>query len=398
MSIEIEIFKAGKRKASNGQQYDISIADLEEAVSNYNPITYRAPVIISHNTRGREDESIADSELCYGFPKKIKLVGDTLKAEFEKIAAPVIDWVRGGQLHSVSSSFYLPQSPNNPYPGKLALRHIALLGKTPPAVKGLLPLEMSEFPSFSSTASEGIIEFSYKKMFGYAAIADFFQRLREYLLEKEGIELADRILPLHEISMVREMAKDEITQDRIDEMTSMIRDLQAENARLRFISISEYEDMPTDFSEKEQELLSREQALLKREEQLEFNEVSSFVTNLVNIGKLIPAKSERTIKLLLATNNTEQIDFSEDETMTPRQALMRELSGATSLNLSGDIVSPHDDFINYSSGSPSLALPGASPESVKQDKAIRAWCVSNNKNPDDNADYSEGMFALGVLY
>lgn len=394
MSIEIEIFRAGKRPASNGQQYDISTADLEEAVSNYNPSVYRAPVIISHNTQGQDDKKVADSELCYGFPKKLKLIGRTLKAEFEKVADPVVSWVRGGQLHSVSSSFYLPHSPNNPYPGKWALRHIALLGKTPPAVKGLAPLELSEFANFSNN-TEGVVEFSIYKYMRYEAVADIFQRLREYLIEKESLELADRILPLHEINIIREMAENEITQARIDEMTQMIRNLQSENMSLRSSNYeSEYSE--EEYMDKEKLLEDREKALNAREKQLEFNEVSNFVTNLVNQNKLIPAKKDRTIKLLLATSNTDQIDFSEDETLTPRQALMRELSGVQSWDFSGEIVSSSDDFINYSDGS--VAIEGASPESVKQDKAIRAWCIQNKKNPDESANYSEGMLALNITY
>ena len=42
-----------------------------------------------------------------------------------------------GRFKKRSASFYPPEHPNNPTPGKWHLRHVAFLGAQPPAVKGL---------------------------------------------------------------------------------------------------------------------------------------------------------------------------------------------------------------------------------------------------------------------
>ena len=52
--------------------------------------------------------------------------------------------VQAGRFKKRSASFYPPQAPNNPTPGKWYLRHVAFLGAQPPAVAGLKDIQFSE--------------------------------------------------------------------------------------------------------------------------------------------------------------------------------------------------------------------------------------------------------------
>ena len=54
------------------------------------------------------------------------------------------DYVKNGLYKKVSASFYSPESKINPEPGKWSLRHVAMLGAQPPAVKGLKGFAYSE--------------------------------------------------------------------------------------------------------------------------------------------------------------------------------------------------------------------------------------------------------------
>jgi hypothetical protein len=54
------------------------------------------------------------------------------------------DLVKDGHYRKVSISFYSPDSAINPHKGKWSARHLALLGASPPAVKGLEPFSFSE--------------------------------------------------------------------------------------------------------------------------------------------------------------------------------------------------------------------------------------------------------------
>jgi hypothetical protein len=153
---EIEIIRAGTHTSANGIVVTFDRRDLEEIAANYNPSHFQAPLIISHDTLGIPDRQLAHSEFAYGAPKKLKVVGDRLRAVFDKIAPEFVQWVRDGKLLSVSSSIYLRNSPTNPTPGRLALRHIAGLGSSPPAIKGMTPLSLMEV-AFDESEGKGII-------------------------------------------------------------------------------------------------------------------------------------------------------------------------------------------------------------------------------------------------
>lgn len=162
----IEILRTGTHVASSGQRVSFTIDDLKEIAQSYDPQRYQAPLIVTHNTLGLSDQDFAVSEFVYGWPDSLKVAGNRLIAHYGKISDSVVGWVRQKMLKSVSASVYLRDSPRNPKPGFLGLRHVSLLGKTPPAIKGLAPLNLSEFrPGFSadfgSAVEEGAIEFSF---------------------------------------------------------------------------------------------------------------------------------------------------------------------------------------------------------------------------------------------
>jgi len=162
-SKEIEIIRTGTHTSSNGITVSFNRSDLEEIAATYDPSHFQAPLIISHDTKGMGDRQLAHSEFAYGAPKALKVVGDRLRAVFEKISPEFVQWVRDGKLLSVSSSIYLRGSPTNPTPGKLSLRHIAGLGKSPPAIKGMSPLSLSEL-TFDEP-EEGLVTLSESIVF-----------------------------------------------------------------------------------------------------------------------------------------------------------------------------------------------------------------------------------------
>jgi hypothetical protein len=476
---EVEIFIAGTRPASNGVLTTISPNNLQEVVDTYNPNFFRAPLLVSetvgHDIGNYSDTEVSKSkELCHGIPKKLKRVGSKLYAQFDKVSRNFSQWVRDRQIHSVSSSFYLPNSPNNPYPGQWSLRHIAGLGSTPPACKGLAPLpeppsdweEFEEYSiSFSDYENEGIADFcSCKNMImnsPWSVAADLFQKYREYLIESEDVETADRVLPSDQISAIRMMADLDTDKQR------QIIDLQMQVAQLQSVDRSEDEDeedyrysygemmdykaamkdagvkvtdaaMETGLSEdeinvilsgekapsakqkkaldgylkslkedvemseellaREAELVAREDAIYARERALEYQEVSSFVEGLVAQGKVKAVKKGDTVTLLLNTPNNAEVEFSQSTgKKTPRQALMADFSDRPVWNFNGTVVQDDQDPVNPDFSEVS-GVKGATSESVLQHQAVVGWCRKNNKDHMKAADYSEAMLALNISY
>jgi hypothetical protein len=543
---EIEIFKAGQHTASNGATLDFPRHKLSEAANTYNPKIFRAPAIISHDTDGVADRTIADKELCYGVPAQIKLVGNSLKAIFHKMSPKLVQWLRDGALHSISPSFYLPNSPNNPYPGKLALRHIAFLGKTPPSVKGLAPIpeppiDWSEadfeeygYCEFNVFAPEtGVVDFSIglNNMFisPITIAADLFQRYREHLIDSEDLETAESVLPADQIQALREQAiaesqkdqqilelkmelvdlsrrceelEDQLDDDEDDEdedglsytklkeriaeleenlsnnysgdnyykkqCASKDRQIAELNEKLRnqnsnmVASYAETENykammktlkmsvedvsgetgidedalqafldgegelskkdlaklnsvLNTEMSDKEEELEYREQQLenkayeissreeeinrresllAQREEEAEFSEVSKFVDGLINTGRLSAQRRDRTIKVILNTSNSELVEFSEDEVLTPRQELMSQMEAVKPWNFSEPIVVSEEIPTSHSL----KVTPGATAESVQGLEAVQQWCQSNGKDFNNIGDFNEALSALNINF
>ena len=141
---EVHIFKAGTQTSAQGVTREFTKKDLSEIASSYNPDVHEAPIRIGH-----EDN---DKVPSWGWVKGVKVKGDELFAEID-FSPLAEDYIQNGLYKKVSASFYSPESKINPEPGKWSLRHVALLGAQPPAVKGLKGFAYEE-------SDDGIVDFA----------------------------------------------------------------------------------------------------------------------------------------------------------------------------------------------------------------------------------------------
>lgn len=256
---EIEILRTGTHISNSGDAYTFTHEDLQEVVDSYDPQNFRAPLIVSHDTKGIDDKKLPDSQLAYGTPKFLKKVGDRVKAVFEQISPQFVGWVKDKQILGISPSLYLKNSPNNPTPGKLSLRHIAGLGVDPPAIKGLAPLSLSELTqytqqdtsearaalerswavpiaNFSNPEPVGVASFSMPMSTNFAppiimskflalGMIDLMQSLRDRLIEERGVDAANQVLPADRINWLREEAAMAIYPQDVLASKGDIRDL-----------------------------------------------------------------------------------------------------------------------------------------------------------------------------
>lgn len=132
----LHVFKAGTQVSAQGVERDFSPKDLQEVVESYDPKTHEAPLVIGHSGDN-------DSAPSYGWIEKFVRKGDNLYADVN-FTDTAKDLVKDGHYRKVSISFYSPASPINPHKGMWSARHLALLGASPPAVKGLEPFSFSE--------------------------------------------------------------------------------------------------------------------------------------------------------------------------------------------------------------------------------------------------------------
>ena len=140
----IHVFKSGDQTSAQGVQRNFSDKDLQQVVETYDPSIHEAPLVIGHAGDN-------DSLPAFGWIKGFSKQGGNLYADVAFTDAAK-DLVKNGHYRKVSISFYSPDSAINPHKGKWTARHLALLGASPPAVKGLEP--------FSFTEMEGVYDFA----------------------------------------------------------------------------------------------------------------------------------------------------------------------------------------------------------------------------------------------
>jgi len=140
----IHVFKAGDQTSAQGVQRNFSEKDLKQVVDNYDPSIHEAPLVIGHAGDN-------DSTPAYGWIQGFSQAGGNLYADVA-FTDTAKNLVKDGHYRKVSISFYSPDSAINPHKGKWSARHLALLGASPPAVKGLEPFSFSE--------AEGVYDFA----------------------------------------------------------------------------------------------------------------------------------------------------------------------------------------------------------------------------------------------
>lgn len=132
---KIHIFKTGEQISSTGHKKVFTELDIQSMVDSFDLKVHEPPIRVGH-----EDN---DKTPSFGWVKKLEKEGGNLYA-YVQFTPEMEDMIKNGHYKKVSASFYSPSSEVNPKRGYYTLKHVALLGATPPAVKGLEPFSFSE--------------------------------------------------------------------------------------------------------------------------------------------------------------------------------------------------------------------------------------------------------------
>lgn len=213
--LKIPILKHGTFTDANHQSVTIDQTVTQQVVATYDPSHFRAPLILSHNIpEGEDDRSIENHpELSFGAPDSLEESEGRVWAVFSKLAPKFKEFWKNGQILGFSSSLYPPNYPGNPYGNRWSLRHVAALGSSPPAIKGLgEPIGLSEhglpentqpitaIANYDMTIGLSTPEIPYIEL--AMPIVNMMRRMREKLIEDSTIEKADAVIPLGELEEV----------------------------------------------------------------------------------------------------------------------------------------------------------------------------------------------------
>lgn len=199
-----------------------------------------------------------------------------------------------------------------------SIRHIGFLGAVPPAIKGIQDVQ------FSDSEGDITIEFAEVNSWTLRSIAGVFRRLREFFIEKDGVDAADRLLPEYAITDLEQAAtapeaENQYAEHHTKEDTSMAGPTT--------------QSPPTQFSEADVERI-RIEALEQGKREgaaaaaVEFAEqqkqeraqttkdgIAVFLDDLKAKGQLLPAWERLGLRQFMESLDSETvIEFSEGET------------------------------------------------------------------------------------
>ncbi|EAU6991990.1 peptidase [Salmonella enterica] len=307
----IHIFRTGTHTDMHGRRINFSDADLNEIAQNYNPALHEAPIVVGH------PKTDAPS---YAWVRGIKKDRDGLKAEPRDIDPQFAELVKNRRYSKVSASFYCPESPGNPTPGKYYLRHVGFLGAQPPAIKGLKQVSFAE-------DEEGVVEFADWSL---QTTATLFSRIRDFFISQFGLEKTDSVMPDYLIDSLRDDATRTTTADVTPAFSDPV-GIPAEDA-IQPVAEKPAPIPPEDTAvDKELQVkLEQENADLKRQlderNKAEAQRVATerhnanvaFADSLVSDARLAPAGKGLVVAVLDALGDGESpVSFSENGSEQP---------------------------------------------------------------------------------
>lgn len=123
-----------------------------------------------------------DNGPAFGWVDRLEYAGGHVWAHMKKLHENFTEWIEKGHYGPVSPSIRSDGS----------LRHVAALGATPPAIPGLPSWVFGE-------ADEDAFAVDFSADYRVGGIAGILRRIREHIIQKEGLEVADAIVPNDEL-------------------------------------------------------------------------------------------------------------------------------------------------------------------------------------------------------
>ena len=295
-----EIFRAGRRTDNNGVAHNIPPEVVAEVAAGYKPELHEAPIVIGHP---KTDDP------AFGWVKSLHADGGVLSAEFADMDDDFSTAVKKRRYAKVSASFYPPKHAGNPTPGKWYLRHVGFLGATPPAVKGLAPINFAE--------DDGCLSFAEAE----PETVGLLRKLAARLGFNATVDYAEELPPTDSANPLPETTPDEPKQE-----TPMSPEDQAALAQAQ--AAREAAEAEAAAAKAELKKLQDEQEQDLRDAANEAN--AEFAEALVKAGRLKPADKDLVVQALNFAEYPEHTtaDFGEGDKKKPLGAALRDFLSA----------------------------------------------------------------------
>lgn len=317
----IQIFKGGKQVDSTGAEWD-GDALIDQAVASFNAAEHEPPAVVGHP----KDNAPAFGWV-EGLKAEVKDGGKVLLAKFREVVPEFEELVKGGRFKKRSAAFY----PDG------RLRHVGFLGAMPPAVKGLADLKFEE--------GEQYIEFS--EAWSLGLVGAIFSRLRDWLIEDKGVDVADRLIPVFDIDFLKQEAnRPEETASAVyheepkeTEVTMGTEEKQFSEAEVRAAA----DAAAAKAKEEGKKEAQREFAEVERKRGIEEFIARNWPTD--GKGKLPPALLDAGVKQFMEQlDGGAELEFSEGKKQSPLSWFQEFLEGLPASGLFAEVATRDKDM------------------------------------------------------
>lgn len=305
----IELFRAGHQVDSTGNGRDWTASDIDEIIRNHSDAT-AAPIVIGHPKTDAP---------AYGWSAELKRDGDILLGRFEKVEPTFADMVQAGRFRRRSVAIGHLKDKG------LYLRHVGWLGAAAPAVHGLADHH------FNADAEEALYEFSYEEAHRLNVVSRLFRGIREFFVERYGVEAADKALPDFAVQDLTTSATRAAVQAEEQESTTPLgatysADLSTHSTGQEETTVAEFTQQQLDDAvakarEEERTTANTETnefraRVQKLEEEKSLQDAKQHVDALVTAGKVLPAQSAGMTEFVASLSPDASFEFSSGDEST----------------------------------------------------------------------------------
>ncbi len=185
-----DVLRTGTWRDMRGVEATFSAGDLDGIVAATRAAD-PAPVVVGH----------PDTDApAWAWIEDVRRVGDRLQARLRDLHPAFRSAVEEGRYAGRSVALM----PDNDL--GVRIRHLGFLGGVPPAVEGLAPTRFSA-PAEAVRTYE--LAAATPVRWGIEAVGDILRSLREWIVERDGVERADRVVPEYRLERVTEAGRDD---------------------------------------------------------------------------------------------------------------------------------------------------------------------------------------------
>ncbi|MGW9794822.1 hypothetical protein [Serratia sp. 121840015-1] len=307
----IAVFAPGTHTAMDGRTMTFTTEDCIDMANSYDPSLSESPFVIGH------PKLTAPS---YGWAKRFEFRDGFLYAEPHQVNPAFAEAFNAGSYKKRSLSFYQPNSPGNPKPGHFYPRHVGFLGAVPPGVKGLPD---AEFTEFAEGADDAPLEFAIP--WETELLVDLLRGVRDYIVEKDGAERADLLMPQWRIRSLEELAANAADAENNSTISPLAyaEELDVDPNKKNTVTAEALAKRETELAEREAKLRKEEAAAKEREAKARREAIVSYADGLVKAGSILPRQKTGVVEVLLSLDST-PLSFADGDTTvnkTPEELL-----------------------------------------------------------------------------